>query len=80
MTNNIFTVRNTFCPHKDYNIFLGGKLTMFKFCNYGFVPTKVSRVIFGIVSAYFIVCGFCRTIKAVNVCFVVYDSLGYEWT
>jgi hypothetical protein len=30
MTNNIFTVRNVFCPCKDYNSFLGGKLTMFK--------------------------------------------------
>jgi hypothetical protein len=28
---------------------------MFKLCNYGMVLAKVSRVIFGIVSAYFIV-------------------------
>jgi hypothetical protein len=45
-----------FYPHKDYNnSFLGGKLTVFKFCKYGFVLAKVSRVIFGIVLAYLIV-------------------------
>jgi hypothetical protein len=44
-----------FCPHKDYNSFLGGKLTMFKLYNYEFVLAKVSRVIFEIVSTYFIV-------------------------
>jgi hypothetical protein len=55
MTNNIFTVRNMFCPHKDYSSFLGDKVTVFKFCNYGFVLAKVSGVIFRIVSAYFIV-------------------------
>jgi hypothetical protein len=47
-------VGNTFYPHKDYSSFLGGKLTLFKFHNYGFVLAKVSRVIFGIVSTYFI--------------------------
>jgi hypothetical protein len=45
-----------FYPHKDYNnSFLDGKLTVFKFCKYGFVLAQVSRVIFGIVLAYFIV-------------------------
>jgi hypothetical protein len=34
MTNNVFTVRNVFCPYKDYSSFLGGKLTVFKLCNY----------------------------------------------
>jgi hypothetical protein len=34
---------------------LGGKLTVFKLCNYGIMVTKVSHEIFGIVSAYFIV-------------------------
>jgi hypothetical protein len=29
-----------FCPNKDYSSFLGGNLTMFKFCNYGFVLAK----------------------------------------
>jgi hypothetical protein len=48
-------VRNVFCPHKDYSSFLGGKLTMFKLYNYEFVLAKVSRVIFEIVSTYFIV-------------------------
>jgi hypothetical protein len=51
MTNNIFTVRNMCCPHKDYSSFLGGKLTMFKFCNYD----KGNGVIFGFVSHYFVV-------------------------
>jgi hypothetical protein len=48
-------VRNVVCPHKDYSSFLGGKLTMFKLYNYEFVLAKVSRVIFEIVSTYFIV-------------------------
>jgi hypothetical protein len=55
MSNNIFTVRNVFCPHKGYSSFLGGKITMFKLYNYGIMLAKVSRVIFGIVSAYFLV-------------------------
>jgi hypothetical protein len=55
MTKNIFVARNMFCPHKDYTSFLGGKLTVFKLCNYGIVLGKVSRAIFGIVSAYFFV-------------------------
>jgi hypothetical protein len=42
-------------PRHDYNSFFGGKLTMFKLCNYGIVLAKVSCVTFGIVSAYFIV-------------------------
>jgi hypothetical protein len=41
MTNNIFTVRNMFCPHKDYNSFLCGKLTVFKLCNYGIILANV---------------------------------------
>jgi hypothetical protein len=51
MTNNIFMVRNVFCPHKYYTSFLGGKLTMFKLCNYG----NGNGVIFGIILNYFIV-------------------------
>jgi hypothetical protein len=47
MTNNIFMARNMFCPHNDYSSFLGGKLTMFKLCNYEIALAKVSRVIFG---------------------------------
>jgi hypothetical protein len=65
MTNNVLTVRNVLFPHKDYNNFLGGKLTVFKLCNYRIVLAKVSCVIFEIVStyyidyeAYFVVCGF----------------------
>jgi hypothetical protein len=50
-----FTVRNVFYAHKDYSSFLGGKLIVFKLCNYGIAPTKVSRVIFGIVLTYFII-------------------------
>jgi hypothetical protein len=55
MTNNIFMVRNVVCPYKDYSSFLGCRLTVFKLCNFRIVLAKVSRVIFGIVSAYFIV-------------------------
>jgi hypothetical protein len=46
-----FTVRNVFCPHKDYSSFLGDKLTMFKLYNYG----KGNGVIFCIVLNYFVV-------------------------
>jgi hypothetical protein len=35
------TLRKMFYPYKDYSSFVGGKLTMFKLCNYGFVLTKV---------------------------------------
>jgi hypothetical protein len=55
MTNNIFIVMNVFFPYKDYNSFLCDKLTMFKLCNYGIMSAKVRRVVFGIVSTYFIV-------------------------
>jgi hypothetical protein len=46
MINNIFTVRNMFCLHNDYNSFLVGKPTVFKICNYGIVLAKVRCVIF----------------------------------
>jgi hypothetical protein len=39
----------------DYSSFLGDKLTVFKLCNYGIVLAQVSHVIFGIVSAYFVI-------------------------
>jgi hypothetical protein len=48
-------VRNTLCPHKDYNSFLGGKLIVFKLCDYRIVLAKIRRVIFWIILAYFIV-------------------------
>jgi hypothetical protein len=51
MTNNVLTVRNVFYPHKDYSSFLGGKLTVFKLCNYG----KGNGVDFDIVLNYFVV-------------------------
>jgi hypothetical protein len=34
-------------------------------------------MIFGIVSAYFVICGFFRTIRVANVYFVVYDLFCY---
>jgi membrane associated rhomboid family serine protease len=84
MTKNIFVVRNMFCPHKDYTSFLGGKLIVFKLCNYGIVLGKVSRAIFGIVSAYFLfmrlillLVNFCRTIRVVYVYFVMYALFSY---
>jgi hypothetical protein len=54
MPNNVFTVRNTFCPYKNYNSILGDKLTVFKLCNCGIVLAMVSHVIFWIVSTYII--------------------------
>jgi hypothetical protein len=54
MPNNVFTVRNTFCPYKNYNSILGDKLTVFKLSNCGIVLAMVSHVSFWIVSTYFI--------------------------
>jgi hypothetical protein len=79
MANNIFMVMNVFYPHKDYSTFLGGKLTIFKLCNYEIVLAMVSYVFFGIVLAYFIIYEayfvigeFCRTIRAAYAYFIVY--------
>jgi hypothetical protein len=55
MTNNVFMLRNVFCPHKDYSSFLGFKLTVFKLCNYRIMLAKVSHVVFEIVSTYFLI-------------------------
>jgi hypothetical protein len=51
MTNNVFTMTNVFCPHKDYSSFIGGKLTVLNLHIYG----KGNGVNFEIVLAYFIV-------------------------
>jgi hypothetical protein len=84
MTNNILMVRNVFCPYKDHSSFLGGKLTMFKFCTYEFVLAKVSQVIFKIfwlillfMSLIFLFLAFDRTIRATNVYFDIYDLFYY---
>jgi hypothetical protein len=29
------------CPYKDYSSLLGGKLTVFKLCNYGIASLKI---------------------------------------
>jgi hypothetical protein len=55
MTNNVFTVRSVFYLDKNYSSFLGGKLTVFNLCNYGFVLANVWFDFFGIVLNYFIV-------------------------
>jgi hypothetical protein len=55
MINNVFTMRNVFCPHKDYISFLADKLIVFKLCNCRIVLSKVSRVIFGFILTNFIV-------------------------
>jgi hypothetical protein len=80
MTNNIFRARNVFCPHKDYSSFLGGKLIIFKFCNYEFVLAIISRVIFGLfqlillfMKLILLLLNFFRTIRIANVYFVFYD-------
>jgi hypothetical protein len=53
---------------------------MFNFCNYRIVLVKVSRVILGLfllillfMRLIFLLVNFCRTIKVVNVYFIVYD-------
>jgi hypothetical protein len=85
MSNNIFTVRNVFCPHKDYNSFLAGKLTIFKLCNYGIVLAKVSRVIFfGLfrlillfMKLILLLVNFSRIIRVASVYFVVCCLFSY---
>jgi hypothetical protein len=80
MTNNVFTVRNMFYPHKDYSSFLGGKLTLFKLYNYGIMQAKVTHVIFfGLfqiillfMKLILLLVNFCRTIRAVSVYFIIY--------
>jgi hypothetical protein len=73
MTNNIFTARKVFCPHKDYSSFLGGKLIVFNFCNYEFVLTKVCydffrlfQIILLFMKLILFLVIFCRTIRAAN--------------
>jgi hypothetical protein len=51
MTNNVLMMMNVFWPYKDYSNFLGGKLTIFKLCNYD----KGNGEVFGIILNYFIV-------------------------
>jgi hypothetical protein len=68
MTNNVFTVRNVFCPHKDYSSFLGSKLTVFKLCNYG----KGNGVILLFMKLILLLVCFSRTIRTVSVYFVGY--------
>jgi hypothetical protein len=53
---------------------------VFKFCNYGFVLAKVSRVILGLFQLILLfmklislLVNFCRTIRAENVYFFIYD-------
>jgi hypothetical protein len=79
MTNNVFTMRNMFCPYKDYSSFLGGKLTMIKLCNYEIVLAKVSCMIFLLfhmfllfIKLILLLMNFCRTIRVLYVYFIVY--------
>jgi hypothetical protein len=77
MINNIFTVRNLFCPHKDYSSFLGGKLTVFKLCNYDKgkgVVLGLFQIILLFMKLILLVVNFSRTIRAVSVYFIV-DAL-----
>jgi hypothetical protein len=86
MTNNIFMVRNVFYQHKDYSSFLGGKLTVFKLCNYEIMLTKVSRVILGLFQLIFLLVmlilllvNFCRTIRFAYVYFIIYALVCCLW-
>jgi hypothetical protein len=77
MTNNIFTVRNVFCPHKDYSSFLSGKLTMFKLCNYSGQGKSCDflglfQIILLFMSLILLMVKFCRTIRVVYAYFLVY--------
>jgi hypothetical protein len=80
MTNNVFTVRNVFCPHKDYSNFLDGKLTMFKLCNYGkgmVWSLKLFQIILLFIKLILLFVNFSRTIRDASVYFVVYALFSY---
>jgi hypothetical protein len=75
MTNNVFTVRNVFCQHKNYSSFLGGKLTVFKLCNYGkdnSVILGLFRIILLFMKLILLLVNFSTIIRATSVYFIVY--------
>jgi hypothetical protein len=70
-------VRNVFCPHKDYSSFLGGKLTLFKLCNYAGQGKSCDilglfRLILLFIRFILLLMNFSRTIRVAYVYFIVY--------
>jgi hypothetical protein len=76
MTNNVFTVRNMFCPYKDYSSFLVGKLIMFKLYNYNKGKScdifRLFRIILLFMKLILLLVNFTITIRTVSVYFLVY--------
>jgi hypothetical protein len=77
-------VMNVFFPHKDYNSLLGGKLTMFKLCNYRIMLAKVSRLIFRLfrlillsIKPILLLVNFCITIRVAYDYFIVNGLFSY---
>jgi hypothetical protein len=70
------------CPYKNYSSLLGGRLTMFIFCNYEFVLPKVCHVILGLFRLILLfvtfveILGLWVLILLFMTYFVVYASLG----
>jgi hypothetical protein len=82
MANNVFTVRNVFCPYKDYSSFLGGKLIVFKLCNYTSQGKSCDflglyQIILLFMRPILLLVNFCRTIRVAYVYFVVYALFSY---
>jgi hypothetical protein len=68
-------VRNGFCPHKDYSSFSGGKLKMFKLCNYDKVMVwclGLLRIILLFIKLVLLLVNFSITIRDASVYFIVY--------
>jgi hypothetical protein len=77
MTNNVFTVRNMFCPHKDYSSFLGGMLIVFNLCNYAGQGKPCDffglfQPILCFMRIILLLVNFCRTIRTVYAYFIIY--------
>jgi hypothetical protein len=75
---------NVFFPHKDYSSFLGGKLTIFKLCNYRIMLAKVSRLIFRLfqlillsIKHILLLVNFCITIRVAYDYFIVNGLFSY---
>jgi hypothetical protein len=82
MASNTFMVRNVFYPYKNYSSFLGGKLTVFKLCNYAGQGKSCDilslfQIILSFMKLIFFLVNFIRTIRITGVYFVVYALFSY---
>jgi hypothetical protein len=71
-----FYGENVFCTYKDYSSFLGGKLTMFKLCNYSKGKScdifRLFRIILLFMKLILLLVNFSITIRATSAYFIVY--------